>query len=112
MRYLTKNKGIIIAVLLILILVAGAPWLNDKEIHDEVLKTKAWKDGTVAPLNHYHFKNISNETLQKLIEESRKKGVENGILICEYKVMWFPFGRWVTSCEGGYYVTFWGQIRP
>jgi len=26
--------------------------------------------------------------------------------------MWFPFGRWVASCEGGYYVTFWGQIFP
>jgi len=35
--------------------------------------------------------------------------VEDGILICDYNVMWFPFGRWVASCEGGYYVTFWGK---
>lgn len=29
--------------------------------------------------------------------------------MCDYNVMWFPFGRWVASCEGGYYVIFWGK---
>ncbi|MCD6088768.1 hypothetical protein J7K07_03505 [Candidatus Bathyarchaeota archaeon] len=31
---------------LILSLLAWAPWLNDKEIHDKVLKERGWKDGT------------------------------------------------------------------
>lgn len=29
---------------------------------------------------------------------------------CKYNVMIAPLGRWVASCEGGYYVTFWGTI--
>jgi hypothetical protein len=35
---------------------------------------------------------------------------QTGELICDYNVTWFPFGRWVASCEGGYFVTFSGQI--
>ena len=110
MRYLTKRKTIIITVLLILILVAWAPWLDNKAIHDQVLQERGKIDGTVIPLeDKYHFANMTDEQRQNLIEESRKKGVEDGILICDYNVMWFPFGRWVASCEGGYYVTFWGK---
>jgi len=96
---------------LILSLLAWAPWLNDKEIHDKVLKERGWKDGTITTAEH--FKELSNETLQKWIEDSGRKGVENnGILICDYEVKWFPFGRIVRSCEGIYFVTFWGQIFP
>jgi len=98
------------ALLLILFLLAWAPWLNDKEIHDKVLKERGWKDGTITTADH--FKELDNETLQKWIEDSRRKGVENGILICDYEVRWFPFGRIVGSCEGAYLVTFWGQILP
>lgn len=47
-----------------------------------------------------------------MIEYSRVHGVEDGVLICDYKVMWFPFGRYVASYEGGYYVKFYGQINP
>lgn len=25
-------------------------------------------------------------------------------------VIWFPFGRWVGNCEGGWIITFWGRI--
>ena len=104
-------KIAIFTLLLILFLLAWAPWLNDKEIHDKVLKERGWKDGTITTVEH--FKELDNETLQKLIEDSRRKGVENnGILICDYEVRWFPFGRIVGSCEGMYFVTFWGQIFP
>ena len=105
-----KLKITICALLLILLLLAWAPWLNNKEIHDRVLKEKGWKDGTIAAAER--FKELDNETLQKLREESRKKGVENGILVCDYEVRWFPFGRIVGSCEGMYFVTFWGEIFP
>ncbi len=47
-----------------------------------------------------HFVNITEEHLQILTEESRKKGVEDGILVCDYKVSWFPFGRLVGRCGG------------
>jgi len=80
-----------------------APWLNDKEIHDTVLKERGWKGGTITTAEHF----------KEWIEDSRRKGVENnGILICDYEVRWFPFGRIVGSCEGMYFVTFWGQIFP
>jgi hypothetical protein len=39
-------------------------------------------------------------------------GTKKYELICDYNVMWTPFGRWVASCEGGYYVTFWDKIFP
>ena len=32
-----------------------------------------------------------------------------GDAVCDYEVMWAPFGRWVASCEGGYYVPFWAS---
>ena len=77
-----RAKAVITAILIILIF-AFAPWLNDREIHDRVLKEKGRLDHTID---------------------------EDGRLICDYKVNWAPFGRWVASCEGGWYVTFWGQI--
>ncbi len=92
----------------IVFLLVWAPWLNDQAIHDKVLQEKGRKDGTIQPIQN--IQNISEEALQALQEESRKKGVVDGVLICDYKVMWFPFGRWVASCEGGYYVTFYGKI--
>ncbi len=93
-----------------LFLFALAPWLNDKEIRNRILKERGLKDGSVVPVEYYKkHVNITEDLLQKMIEESKKKGVENGILICDYNVMWAPFGRWVVSCEGGYYVTFWGE---
>ncbi|MEM1986370.1 MAG: hypothetical protein QXG36_02555 [Nitrososphaeria archaeon] len=96
-------------IVMIFLLLAWAPWLNDDEVHDRVLKEKGRKDGTIVPIEKII---ASEETLKEMIEYSRAHGVEDGILICDYKVMWFPFGRWVASCEGGYYVTFYGQIIP
>ena len=74
---------IVTSTLLILTLLAWAPWLDDQAIHDRVILEKARIDGTIG---------------------------QNGNLICDYSVMWVPFGRWVASCEGGYFVTFYGEI--
>gem|GEM_PF-2142957 len=74
-------------------ILAWAPWLNDKDIHDRVFKEKAAKDGTMG------WVILPN-------------GTRVYTLICDYNVSWFPFGRWVASCEGGYYVTFWSEILP
>ncbi|RLG19695.1 hypothetical protein DRN67_02025 [Candidatus Micrarchaeota archaeon] len=52
----------------------------------------------------------SEESLQELKEESAEHGIIDGILICDYKVRWVHFGRWVASCEEAYFVTFYGEI--
>ena len=89
-----KNVKFIIAVaILVLLILCWAPWLNDKEIHDRVFQEKAHIDGTMGWIV------LPNRTKEYT-------------LICDYNVMWSPFGRWVASCEGGYYVTFWNQILP
>jgi len=46
--------------LLILGLLILAPWLNNKEIHDKVLRERGGKDGTITVPDH--FKNLDNET--------------------------------------------------
>jgi hypothetical protein len=74
---------IVTSILLILMLLAWAPWLDDQAIHGRIMLEKARIDGTID---------------------------QNGNLICDYSVMWVPFGRWVASCEGGYFVTFYGEI--
>jgi len=80
-----KAKIAMAAIALILIaLLAWAPWLDNKAIHDRVFQERAGIDGTLNK--------------------------QTGELICDYDVMWFPFGRYVASCEGGYFVTFWGQM--
>jgi len=89
----SSAKIIVFTLLLILFLLAWAPWLNDDEIHDRVFQAKAQKDGTYARVIY-------------------PNGTIRYELICDYKVVWLPFGRYVASCEGGYYVTFWGQIVP
>ncbi|MFA5303835.1 MAG: hypothetical protein WC393_04865 [Candidatus Nanoarchaeia archaeon] len=82
-----KNiKIIIITVLLIILFFVWAPWMNNQEIYDIVFQEKANTDGTIDK--------------------------NTGELICDYNVMWFPFGRYVASCEGGYFVTFYGSITP
>jgi hypothetical protein len=79
------NKIIIITTIVVIITVlAWAPWLNNQILHDKVFKERAKIDGTINK--------------------------NTGELICDYNVIWAPFGRWVASCEGGYYVTFWGKI--
>lgn len=78
-----KIKVIILTVLLVILLLALAPWMDNKDIHDQVLRERGKIDGTIN---------------------------KDEDLICDYKVMWFPFGRYVASCEGGWYVTFYGKI--
>ncbi|MFH1236798.1 MAG: hypothetical protein V1648_00120 [Candidatus Aenigmatarchaeota archaeon] len=70
----------VIAVSAILKLLAWSPWLDNQTIHDRIMNEKASIDGTIDK--------------------------QTGELLCDYNVMWVPFGRWVASCEGGYYVAF------
>ena len=70
--------------ILILFLLVWAPSMDNQAIHDKVFQEKAHKDGTIDR--------------------------NTGELICDYNVNWFPFGRYVASCEGGYFVTFYGEI--
>jgi len=87
-----KNTKIIsILTLLALFLLVWAPWMGNQAIHDRVFQEKAHKDGTIGWI-------------------TKPDGTREYTLICDYNVMWFPFGRWVASCEGGYFVTFWGKI--
>jgi hypothetical protein len=74
----------LVLLLLVVLLLSWAPWMDDREIHDRVFGERAHIDGTIDK--------------------------QTGELICDYNVMWFPFGRWIASCEGGYFVTFYGQI--
>jgi hypothetical protein len=89
------NRGQFFVILgfLFVLLFAWSPWLNDEEIHDRVFQEKAHIDGTMGWVNY-------------------PNGTRTYTQICDYQVRWFPFGRWVASCEGGYYVTFWNQIIP
>ena len=79
-----KKKAAVAAILLLLLLLilAWAPWLDDRAIHDRILRERGVIDGTIDR--------------------------NTGELICDYSVMWAPFGRWVASCEGGYFVSFLG----
>lgn len=67
--------------------------MNDQNIHDMVFREKAHIDGTLGWVRY-------------------PNGTDIYTMICDYHVVWCPFGRWVASCEGGYYVTFWNQILP
>jgi hypothetical protein len=97
--------ALVLVALLLLFLLIWAPWLDDKEVHDRVLREKGGIDGTIQPMENL---TASEAALEEMREYSRSKGVTDGVLICDYEVTWLPFGRWVASCEGGYYVTFFG----
>ena len=86
-----KTKFIILLTLLVFFLLFWAPWMDNQEIREMVLQDKAHNDGTMDWV-------------------MQPDGTREYTLLCDYVVMWFPFGRWVASCEGGYYVTFWGKI--
>ena len=81
-----KIKIVLVATILPLFFLAWAPWLDDQAIHDTVFEERARVDGTIDK--------------------------QTGGLICDYKVMWAPFGRYVASCEGDYFATFWGKRIP
>ena len=81
---MVKDKKIIITIIIAVIAVlAWAPWLNNQSLHDKVFEERAEFDGTID---------------------------KDGNLNCDYNVNWFPFGRYIASCEGGYFATFWGKI--
>ena len=77
-------KIILILALLVIFLLAWAPWMDNQAIHDKVFEERARIDGTID--------------------------VETDELICDYNITWFPFGRYIASCEGVYFVTFWGKM--
>jgi hypothetical protein len=85
-KSMTRNKKIItiVTITATIVIFARAPWLDNQSLHDKVFEERAKIDGTIDKYT--------------------------GELICDYNVIWAPFGRWVASCEGGYYVTFWGKI--
>ncbi len=88
-----KNKLVLSISLFILFLLIWAPWMDSKVIHDKVFQQKAHKDGTMGWV---------------ILPD----GTREYRLICDYNVVWVPFGRWVASCEGAYFVTFFGKIIP
>jgi hypothetical protein len=90
-RIKKRDKTIILNIVFILLLLVWAPWMDNQAIHDRVFQEKAHKDGTMGWV-------------------TQPDGTREYTLICDYNVMWFPFGRYVASCEGGYFVTFWGKI--
>ena len=92
-NYEKNTKIVLILTLLVSLVLVWAPWMDNQAIYNRVFQEKAHKDGT----------------MDWVIQPN---GTREYMLICDYNVMWFPFGRWVASCEGGYYVTFWGQIFP
>ena len=79
------NKSIKTAIILVIFgALCWAPWLNNQKLHNQVFESyRSRRDGTID---------------------------KDGKLVCDYNIVWMPFGRWVGSCEGGYYVTFWGKI--
>ncbi len=108
-----KNiKIIIIVFLLLLFLLAWAPWMDNQAIHDKILKEKGWKDGTIISMERAEELNRTGNLRldEEIFEESEKLGIIDGVVICDYNVMWAPFGRYVVSCEGGYFVNFYGKI--
>jgi hypothetical protein len=88
-----KSQFLVLLGFVFILLLAWAPWLNDEEIYDKVFQDKAHIDGTLGWVTY-------------------PNGTSRYTQICDYQVRWLPFGRWVASCEGGYYVTFWNQIIP
>jgi len=106
-------KTVILTIVLILLLLVWAPWMDNQAIHDKILKEKGWKDGTIMSMERAEELNRTGNfrLTEEIIEESEKLGITDGVVLCDYNVMWWPFGRLVVSCEGGYIVTFWGKIR-
>ena len=66
-------------MLIVVLLFAWAPWMNNAIVKEEFL--------TVHP------------ELRGFYDECP-----------EPYVLWVPFGRWVGNCEGGWIMSFWGEI--
>lgn len=80
------NRGLLVWIVIGVIgfVFLWAPWMDNRAIEKNMLDTRARIDGTIDR--------------------------QTGEIICPYKSGWAPFGRWVGSCEAGYYVTFWNKI--
>lgn len=71
-----------LSVILLLVVVAWAPWMDNDSVQNFVVNAYGTKDGTV----------------------------QYGKVVCEYSVRWVPFGRLAVSCEGGHFVPFWIKV--
>ncbi len=78
-----NRKTIFIIIAILILFSAWSPWINNQNLRARILQEKGSIDGTMD---------------------------KDGKLVCDYKVQWMPFGRYVASCEGGYYVPFWKTI--
>lgn len=87
------SKCVVIVSIMVILILAWVPWMDDDAIHDKIFRERAHKDGTLGWVVY-------------------PNGTEKYELICDYSLNWFPFGRTVASCEGTYYVTFWGTRIP
>jgi hypothetical protein len=79
-----RNRQFVIGLVVALVFIlAWSPWLDSVDLRSYVLSAKGRIDGSLD---------------------------KDGNLVCDYAVNWLPFGRMVTSCEGSYFVTFFGAI--
>jgi hypothetical protein len=72
-----KSVGVVVMVALgflivVILILAWAPWIDDEEIHDRVLRERAHIDGTMGWL-------------------TQPDGSKVYTLICDYEVHWAPF---------------------
>ena len=75
------KKLLIIVLSLLFLVLTWSPWLNEEDAK-----------GIVAKNTNF-------------IEQHQKLDFKP-----EVNVIWVPFGRWVTTIEGGWFVTFWGSV--
>lgn len=79
-----KIITIVLFISVVIFILTWAPWLDNETVKDKILSEYGKIDGSLDK--------------------------STGEIICDYNVMYAPLGRWVASCEGGYFVAFWGTI--
>ncbi len=77
------RKLLIIVVLVAVSLLAWCPWIDEEFVKNRVSQQANFAD---------QHKNLGSKP--------------------EVHVFYAPFGRWVTTIEGGWFVTFWGEVIP
>ncbi len=73
----------LVLVLFLAVLLARCPWITD---------------------------DYARETVKTDVNFIRQHGSGTGLENPEIHVAWIPFGRWVTTYEGGWLVTFYGGV--
>ena len=80
-----KTKATFIIVVLSLVLLAWAPWLSE-----DYVRTKIKSNNDFIQKHDPYYIPLDSEI----------------------HVTWFPFGRWVTTYESGWIITFYGGVSP